>query len=117
MGLNFSESEQAWTKISSSRRLIHAGRASSTWRPRRLPKELDALHAAYPKPMIFTEFGAEALPGSHDTPPEMWSEEYQADTISRYLDVAAQPSYMMGTLMWCFADFKTSQHPHQRHEQ
>ncbi len=67
--------------------------------------------------MIFTEFGAEALPGSHDTPPEMWSEEYQADTISRYLDVAAQPSYMMGTLMWCFADFKTSQHPHQRHEQ
>ncbi|HEX5413517.1 MAG TPA: beta-glucuronidase [Terriglobia bacterium] len=73
-----------------------------------LEKELDALHAAYPKPTIFTEFGAEALPGSHSTPPEMWSEEYQADTISRYLDVAAQRS-MAGTLMWCFADFKTSQ--------
>lgn len=73
-----------------------------------LAKELDALHASYPKPMIFTEFGAEALPGSHGTPAEMWSEEYQAETISRYLDVAAQRS-MAGTLMWCFADFKTSQ--------
>jgi beta-glucuronidase len=73
-----------------------------------LEKELDALHASYPKPMIFTEFGAEALPGSHGTPPEMWTEEYQAETISRYLDVAAQRS-MAGTLMWCFADFKTSQ--------
>lgn len=74
-----------------------------------LEKELDALHSSYPKPMIFTEFGAEALPGSHSTPPEMWTEEYQADMISRYLDVAAERSYMAGTLMWCFADFKTSQ--------
>ena len=74
-----------------------------------LEKELDALHSSYPKPMIFTEFGAEALPGSHNTPAEMWTEEYQADMISRYLDVAAARSYMAGTLMWCFADFKTSQ--------
>jgi beta-galactosidase/beta-glucuronidase len=74
-----------------------------------LEKELDALHAAYPKPMIFTEFGAEALAGSHSTPPEMWTEEYQAEMISRYLDAAAARSYMAGTLMWCFADFKTSQ--------
>ena len=76
---------------------------------RALEKELESLHAAYPKPMIFTEFGAEALPGSHSTPPEMWTEEYQADLIGRYLDVAARRSYMAGTLMWCFADFKTSQ--------
>ncbi|TAM81846.1 MAG: beta-glucuronidase [Acidobacteria bacterium] len=74
-----------------------------------LAKELDALHAAYPKPMIFTEFGAEALAGSHGTAAEMWTEEYQAETISRYLDAAAQRSFMAGTLMWCFADFKTSQ--------
>jgi beta-glucuronidase len=76
---------------------------------RSLAKELDALHASYAKPMIFTEFGAEALPGSHSTPPEMWTEEYQAEMISRYLDVAAERSFMAGTLMWCFADFKTSQ--------
>jgi beta-glucuronidase len=74
-----------------------------------LEKELDALHTAYPKPMIFTEFGAEALPGSHSTPPEMWTEEYQAEMIGRYLDVAAERSYMAGALIWCFADFKTSQ--------
>ena len=74
-----------------------------------LEKELDLLHTSYPKPMIFTEFGAEALPGSHSDPPEMWTEEYQSEMISRYLDVAAARSYMAGTLMWCFADFKTSQ--------
>jgi len=74
-----------------------------------LSKELDALHASYPKPMIFTEFGAEALPGSHSTPPEMWTEDYQSEMISRYLDVAAKRSFMAGTLLWCFADFKTSQ--------
>ncbi|HET7099878.1 MAG TPA: glycoside hydrolase family 2 TIM barrel-domain containing protein, partial [Terriglobia bacterium] len=74
-----------------------------------LEKELDALHASFPKPMIFTEFGAEALPGTHSTPPEMWTEEYQTEMVSRYLDVAAERSYMAGTLMWCFADFKTSQ--------
>ncbi|HZT70428.1 MAG TPA: beta-glucuronidase [Terriglobia bacterium] len=74
-----------------------------------LEKELDELHASYPKPIIFTEFGAEALPGSHNTPPEMWTEEYQAEMIGRYLDVAAKRPFMRGTLLWCFADFKTSQ--------
>jgi len=74
-----------------------------------LARELDALHASYPKPMIFTEFGAEALPGSHSTPPEMWTEEYQEEMIRRYLDIAAKRSFMAGTLLWCFADFKTSQ--------
>lgn len=74
-----------------------------------LSKELDTIHASYAKPMIFTEFGAEALPGSHNTPAEMWTEEYQAEMLSRYLEVAAKRSYMAGTLLWCFADFKTSQ--------
>ena len=48
----------------------------------RLSEELDALHARYPKPLIVAEFGADALPGLHTLPPEMFSEEYQADFIT-----------------------------------
>ncbi|MDE3179560.1 MAG: beta-glucuronidase [Acidobacteriota bacterium] len=74
-----------------------------------LAKELDRLHATFSKPFILTEFGADAIPGSHSTPPRMWTEDYQADLIGRYLDVAAERPFMAGALVWCFADFKTSQ--------
>lgn len=36
---------------------------------RHLERDLDELHAAYAKPMIVTEFGADTLPGAHSTPP------------------------------------------------
>ena len=49
-----------------------------------LSAELDALHAQFGKPLILTEFGADALPGQHAQPPEMFSEEYQADLLERY---------------------------------
>jgi beta-glucuronidase len=74
-----------------------------------LAKDLDALHATLAKPMILTEFGAEGLPGWHSQPPEMWTEDYQAELIGRYLEVARERPFMAGTLVWCFADFKTSQ--------
>lgn len=74
-----------------------------------LARELDALHATLAKPMILTEFGADALPGWHSEPPEMWTEDYQAEMIRRYLEIAAERPFMAGTLVWCFADFKTSQ--------
>jgi beta-glucuronidase len=41
-----------------------------------LSAELDELHGRFNKPIILTEFGADALPGWHAQPPEMFSEEY-----------------------------------------
>jgi beta-glucuronidase len=72
-------------------------------------KELDTLHGSFGKPIVVTEFGADTIAGQHSQPAEMWSEEYQADMIERYLDVAAKRPFVAGMHVWNFADFKTGQ--------
>ena len=54
-----------------------------------LARELDELHQAFGKPVMITEFGADTLPGVHNTPAEMWTEEYQVEFLCGFLDVAA----------------------------
>jgi beta-glucuronidase len=76
---------------------------------RMLADELDALNKQLGKPIVMMEFGTDTLPGVHDQPPEMWTEEYQVEFIRRYLDVAAQRPFMAGMHVWNFADFKTGQ--------
>jgi beta-glucuronidase len=76
---------------------------------RRLSEELDALYRRYAKPLILTEFGADAVPGFHAQPPEMFSEEYQAEMVMRYIDVLRQKPYIIGEHIWNMCDFKTSQ--------
>ena len=74
-----------------------------------LARELDELHKALGKPIIITEFGTDTLPGAHNQPPEMWTEEFQTDFIRGYLYVAAERAFMAGMHVWNFADFKTGQ--------
>ena len=74
-----------------------------------LARELDEMHKKFGKPIVITEFGTDTLPGAHNQPPEMWTEEYQLDYIRRYLDVAAERPFMAGMHVWNFADFKTGQ--------
>jgi beta-glucuronidase len=74
-----------------------------------LGRELDELHRSFGKPVIITEFGADTLPGAHNTPPDMWTEEYQVELLRRYLDIAAQRPFVAGMHVWAFADFKTGQ--------
>ena len=74
-----------------------------------LERNLDDLHRAFGKPVMITEFGTDTLPGIHNQPPEMWTEEYQVEFIRRYLDVAARRPFMIGMHIWNFADFKTGQ--------
>jgi beta-glucuronidase len=74
-----------------------------------LSAELDALHARYPKPLIMTEFGADALAGHHAQPPEMFSEEYQAELITRYVELFKTKPYVVGEHIWNLCDFKTGQ--------
>jgi beta-glucuronidase len=78
-----------------------------------LARELDALHAQLGKPIAITEFGADTIAGQHADPPEMWSEEYQAEMLRHYLDVAAQRPFVVGMHVWNFADFKTGQAVHR----
>jgi len=74
-----------------------------------LSAELDELHERYPKPFILTEFGADALPGCHAQPPEMFTEEYQAEMLSGYIEVLNSKPYVVGQHVWNLCDFKTGQ--------
>jgi beta-glucuronidase len=73
----------------------------------RLAAELDALHDRLGKPVILTEFGADALPGAHGGPGETWSEAYQVELLRMVLDIAAARPWIVGTHVWNFADFRT----------
>ena len=74
-----------------------------------LSADLDAIHQKYGKPLILTEFGADAISGMHAQPPEMFSEEYQAEFIMRTIEVLRQKPYVIGEHVWNMCDFKTSQ--------
>ena len=74
-----------------------------------LSVELDTLYEKFGKPVLLAEFGADAIPGHHAQPPEMFSEEYQAELISRYIELLRQKPYVIGEHIWNLCDFKTSQ--------
>jgi beta-glucuronidase len=76
---------------------------------RNLSGELDNLHGQYAKPFIVAEFGADCMAGMHAQPPEMFTEEYQADVIMGTLDVLKSKSYVVGYHVWNLCDFKTGQ--------
>ncbi|MBA3873403.1 MAG: beta-glucuronidase [Anaerolineae bacterium] len=74
-----------------------------------LSAELDALHQKFNKPIIVTEFGADALAGHHAQPPEMFSEEYQADMLEQYIQLFRTKAFVIGEHIWNLCDFKTGQ--------
>jgi beta-glucuronidase len=65
------------------------------------------------KPIIYTEFGADAIVGMHTDIPEMWSEEYQKEIIRIIIDALRKCDCVVGEQVWNFADFKTGQHTHR----
>ena len=75
----------------------------------KLSTELDQLHAAYPKPIILTEFGADCISGCHAVEPEMFTEEYQAKLLECTIKVIRTKQYVVGEHVWNLCDFKTSQ--------
>lgn len=74
-----------------------------------LDQELDQTWEALGKPIILTEFGTDTQPGLHGHPSVMWTEEYQAEFIRGYLEVASRKEYVVGTHVWNFADFAAIQ--------
>ena len=49
------------------------------------------------------------MAGMHGHPNVMWTEEYQADFIRGYLEVAERKEYVAGMQVWNFADFAAVQ--------
>lgn len=75
----------------------------------RLSKEIDLVHERFPGPFILTEFGTDTIPGHHAEPPEMFSEEYQAEFLSKYIAMLNSKPFVVGEHVWNLCDFKTSQ--------
>ncbi|MEM1581783.1 MAG: glycoside hydrolase family 2 TIM barrel-domain containing protein [Candidatus Bathyarchaeia archaeon] len=74
--------------------------------------DLSDIHGRYSNtPVIVTEFGADAIVGLHSDPPQMWSEEYQAELIKRYVENLSKKEFIVGLYVWNFADFRTPQNP------
>lgn len=74
-----------------------------------LAQELDDIYARYRKPIILSEFGADAVAGMHSYPPEMFSEEYQVEYLEQHIHMLRTRSYMIGEHVWNMCDFKTPQ--------
>ncbi|TNU76242.1 beta-glucuronidase [Miniimonas arenae] len=67
-----------------------------------------ATWAALGKPIVVSEYGADALPGTHHADPEPWSEEYQAAVLEMSGRVFDGESAVVGEHVWAFADFATA---------
>ncbi len=75
-----------------------------------LSKEMDLIYSKYKKPVMFTEFGVDTIPGSHSTSDQMFTEEYQSKYLQEYIKLFRSKKYMIGEHVWNFADFRTPQH-------
>ena len=64
--------------------------------------------ASHEKPIIMTEYGADAMPGLHTIDGTIWSEEYQVALLDIYHQVFDRIDAVVGEHVWNFADFATS---------
>lgn len=63
------------------------------------------------KPLILSEYGADAISGMHAVVPEMFSEEYQVEYLEAMNSVLDEFQFIVGEQPWNFADFDTQQGP------
>jgi beta-glucuronidase len=76
----------------------------------RLSKDLKEYYRVFKKPVILAEYGTETIPGLHTDPPQMFTEEYQCEMLTRYHEVLDKFDFVIGEHVWCFADFMMQQH-------
>ncbi|UCD55982.1 MAG: glycoside hydrolase family 2 protein, partial [Candidatus Hydrogenedentota bacterium] len=75
----------------------------------KLSDELDRIHREHNKPILVSEFGADSIAGLHAEPPEIFTEEYQAELLRAYIHVIRSKDFTIGEHIWNLADFKTPQ--------
>jgi beta-glucuronidase len=72
---------------------------------RALEAELRAWAAAYDKPILITEYGADTIAGMHGVFPGPWTEEYQVALLEMSHRVFDRIDAVVGEQIWNFADF------------
>jgi beta-glucuronidase len=72
-----------------------------------LEAELRRWAELHGKPIIVTEYGADAIAGTHSVPARPWTEEYQVEMLETYHRVFDRVDSVVGEHVWNFADFAT----------
>jgi beta-glucuronidase len=72
------------------------------------PSKLDTttFKSIYDKPLIMSEFGAEAPFGRHGDDDTAWSEEYQANVYRRQIGMMQRIPFLQGMAAWILMDFR-----------
>lgn len=65
----------------------------------------------YHKPVIMSEFGADALQGNHGDKGQRWTEEYQADVYANNLAMIDAMPFVRGIAPWVLRDFRSPRRP------
>jgi beta-glucuronidase len=78
-----------------------------------LPDKADHVswESAYDKPLVMSEFGADALQGLHGDALTRWTEEYQASVYEHQLRMLATIPFLRGMSPWILADFRSPRRP------
>ena len=71
----------------------------------RLQQELADKAARYGKPLLLTEFGADAVPGYRSEDLHFWSEEYQALFLQRTFEELAASPHVCGAFPFLYQDY------------
>jgi beta-glucuronidase len=72
-----------------------------------LEGELRGWERAHAKPIIMSEYGADALPGLHAVLDQPWTEEYQAAVLAMSHLVHDRVDAVVGEHVWSISDFQT----------
>lgn len=67
----------------------------------------------YEKPLIVSEFGADARAGLHGGPEDRWTEEYQANVYRHQLGMLNRIGQLRGMSPWILMDFRSPNRPLQ----
>ena len=74
-----------------------------------LPDSTDGVswHSTHDKPLIITEFGADALQGHHGDALTRWTEEYQASVYEHQITMLEKIPELRGITPWILTDFRS----------
>lgn len=70
----------------------------------------------FDKPVVLSEYGADAVAGLRGDPLERWTEDYQALLLDQTTAVAARTPFIQGTMPWVLKDFRSPRRWHAVHQ-
>jgi beta-glucuronidase len=78
-----------------------------------LPPKADTIEwrTVYDKPLIMSEFGADALYGLRGDALTRWTEDYQASLYEHQIGMLKKIPFLRGTTPWILADFRSPRRP------